>query len=152
MRRPTVQGAARRTHYAKFQYHGANRLFGGSAEHRCGAQKRTIARTARKSGEYRRIRGRTYCPGAAIRARIGGSGRTSGESGLKRLQNSLLGGMRSISGMLTPSTISAACRFMSASAFSKSWRIPGSVSGPMKSCLTTPIRVPRNPSLSENFK
>jgi hypothetical protein len=26
----------------------------------------------RKSGEYRRIRGRTYCPGAAIRAGIWG--------------------------------------------------------------------------------
>src|SRR6516162_11302700 len=33
--------------------------FGGSAEHPCSAQKRTVARTAQKSGEYRRIRGRT---------------------------------------------------------------------------------------------
>ena len=40
---------------------------------------------------------------------------------LKRLQKNLLGGMRSISGMLTPSRISAPSRFMSASAFSKSW-------------------------------
>ena len=35
-------------------------------------QQRTIARTTRKSGEYRRIRGRTYCPGATIRASIWG--------------------------------------------------------------------------------
>jgi hypothetical protein len=27
MRRPTVQGAARRTHSNKFQYHGGNRSF-----------------------------------------------------------------------------------------------------------------------------
>ena len=33
---------------------------------------RTIVRTTRKSGEYRRIRGRTYCPGATIRASIWG--------------------------------------------------------------------------------
>src|SRR5215468_5409118 len=38
----------------------------------CGAQYRTIAYTTHKSGEYRRIRGRTYCPGAAIRASIWG--------------------------------------------------------------------------------
>ena len=30
------------------------------------------ARTTRKSGEYRRMRGRTYCPGATIRASIWG--------------------------------------------------------------------------------
>ena len=46
---------------------GLTGRFGGSAEHPCSAQKRTIARTTRKSGEYRRIRGRTYCPGAALR-------------------------------------------------------------------------------------
>jgi len=35
-------------------------------------QQRAIARTTHKSGEYRRIRGRTYCPGATIMASIWG--------------------------------------------------------------------------------
>jgi hypothetical protein len=34
--------------------------------------RRTIVRTTRKFGEYRRIRGRTYCPSASIRASIWG--------------------------------------------------------------------------------
>src|SRR5262249_55508767 len=38
MRRPTVQGAARRTHSNKFQHHGGNRSFRGSVERPCGAQ------------------------------------------------------------------------------------------------------------------
>jgi hypothetical protein len=44
--------------------------FGRPAEHHCGLQQRTIARATRKSEEYRRVRGHTYCPGAAIRASI----------------------------------------------------------------------------------
>jgi hypothetical protein len=53
MRRPTVQGAARRTHSNKFRHHeAATDRFGRSAEHPCGPQQRTIARTTRKSGEY----------------------------------------------------------------------------------------------------
>jgi hypothetical protein len=36
------------------------------------AHRGTIPRTTHKSGEYRRIRSRTYCPGAAIRASICG--------------------------------------------------------------------------------
>jgi len=39
MRRPTVQGAARRTHGNKFRHHQSpTGRFGGSAEHPCGAQ------------------------------------------------------------------------------------------------------------------
>ena len=71
MRRPTVQGAARRTHRNKFRRHGSpTGCFGGIAEHPFGAQYRTIACATHESGEYRRIRSRTYCPGAAIRASI----------------------------------------------------------------------------------
>jgi hypothetical protein len=71
MRRPTVQDASRRTHNNKFRHHeAANDRFGRPAEHRRGLQQRTIARATRKSGESRRIRGHTYCPGAAIRALI----------------------------------------------------------------------------------
>ena len=67
VRRPTVQDPSRRTHCNKFRHHeAATDRFGRPAEHRCGPQQRTIARTNRKSGEYRRIRGPTYCPGAAI--------------------------------------------------------------------------------------
>jgi hypothetical protein len=67
MRRPTVQDPSRRTHSNKFRHHeAATDRFGRPAEHRCGPQQRTIARTNRKSGEYRHIRGPTYCPGAAI--------------------------------------------------------------------------------------
>jgi len=76
-----VQGAARRTHSNKFRHHEApTGRFGGSAENPCGAQTRAIPRTTHKSGEYRRIRGRTYCPGAAIRA-------TPGEFQLKPTRN-----------------------------------------------------------------
>src|SRR6516162_621641 len=42
----------------------------------------TIARTPRKSGEYRRIRSRTYCAGAIIRANIRGIPKISVECGL----------------------------------------------------------------------
>ena len=51
MRRPTVQDTSRRTHSNKFRHHeAATDRFGRPAEHRCGAQQRTIARTTRKSG------------------------------------------------------------------------------------------------------
>jgi hypothetical protein len=72
MRRPTVQGAARRTHSNKFQYHGGNRSFRRVSRTTLRRTERTIARTTRKSGECRRIRGRTYCPGAAFRPSIWG--------------------------------------------------------------------------------
>jgi len=77
MRRPTVQGAARRTHRNKFRRHGSpTGCFGGIAEHPFGAQYRTIACATHESGEYRRIRGGTYCPGAL-------SGQASGEFQLR---------------------------------------------------------------------
>jgi hypothetical protein len=53
MRRPTVQGAPRRTHSNKSRHHeAATDPFGQSTEHPCGLQQRTIARTTRKSCEY----------------------------------------------------------------------------------------------------
>src|SRR6516165_4619457 len=36
----------------------------------CDVSKYGFSRTTRKSGEYRRIRGRTYCPGATVKASI----------------------------------------------------------------------------------
>jgi hypothetical protein len=47
-------------------------VFGRSVEYPCAPQQWTIARTTRKSVEYRCVRGRTYCPGAAIKASIRG--------------------------------------------------------------------------------
>jgi hypothetical protein len=73
MRRPTTQGAAQRTHSNEFRhYEAATDRFGRSAEHHCCSQQRTIARTTRKSDEYRRIRGRTYCLVSLSRASIWG--------------------------------------------------------------------------------
>jgi hypothetical protein len=74
MRRPMVLGAARRAHSKHNKSSittAAIGCFGGSAE-TCSAQKGTIACTNRKSGEYSRIPGRTYGPGAAFRASIMG--------------------------------------------------------------------------------
>jgi hypothetical protein len=63
-------GASRRRHSNKFRRHeAASDRLRRSAERPCGfgsSQQRTIARATLKSGEYRGIRGRTYCPGATI--------------------------------------------------------------------------------------
>src|SRR6516165_891836 len=71
---------------------------------------------------------------------------------LKRLQNRFPRGIWPISAMSTPSTISAPCPFISTSACSIRWRTPGSVSVSLNSCRTAPMRAPRNPSLSRNFR
>ena len=75
MRRPTVQNASRRTHNNKLRHHDAAiDRFGRPAEHRCVLQQRTIAPATRKSGESRRVRGHTYCPGAYLGAHLSNAG------------------------------------------------------------------------------
>jgi hypothetical protein len=53
---------------------GQRYRLGRSAEHPCGLGHPTAAddRAYNKSGEYRRIRGRTYCPDGTIGASIWG--------------------------------------------------------------------------------